>query len=472
MPKMKTLRRSVCALCAVLILLPCVCLPARAAASAYYLTPEEWQTCLDKDITKMMINPGSDATELNFVWHSKNYISFQPILQISDSPDMRDASSFDGAASASDVKGYVVNRVTARALEPDTVYYYRYKTSGGYSDICETRTGDPSSFSFLFISDMQPNEDADIAAESLLFNNTMASALSYRPDVDFIVSGGDQTQHGDSSYEWSAVMASPILRSYAFATVVGNHDNKGTSYGYYVNEPNSDPRPSTSLAGRSWWFRYGSVLFLMLNSNNADIASQYGFISSAVSANKDAKWRVAVFHHDIYGTGRHTQSTDNTALASMLAPLMDMFGVDLVLNGHEHIYGRSYYMKDNKVVTNAGYDDGSVTDPVGTLYLTASSCAGKNRSDEASKALTLPWNAMRVFSDDPLYSVVGVDDGVLSINTYDSVSNEQEDSFTITKTGLPSAGNGSFITYLLNGLSILLANCQFFVKIINDLRSK
>ena len=455
-----------------LILLFTTCIGASAVSvdtGSYACSEVAWDYYCDGDIGKVMITPGADETQINLCWHSPNKASVSPIVRVSEDRRMRDYRSFAGVASESDVEGWAVNRVTVTGLKPETTYYYDYKTDGGYGEVFEYTTGSVKGFSFVYISDMQPDEDANAPEETRIFNNTLAHAIGNHPELDFIVSGGDQTQHGDSSYEWSCIMASPILRSYAWATVVGNHDNKGESYKYYVNNPNTWNGLSTSGAGNNYWFRYGDTLFLMINSTNGNFPDQYNFMKLACNQNKDAKWKIAVFHHDIYGTGRHTLETDNHLLCSILAPLMDEFGVDLALTGHEHIYGRSYIMKDNRVVKTKGYADGEVRDPAGTLYVTANSCAGKNGLSDSASAADLPWCAERIFTEDPLYTVTEIDGYRLKLSTYSAVSGDLVDEFTITKTGIDEKV-GSFLSYFLAALTVLLKNFKIVAGLLRQFR--
>lgn len=88
-------------------------------------------------------------------------------------------------------------------------------------------------------------------------------------------------------------------------------------------------------------------------------------------------------HHDIYGTGHHAADGDNKLLAAIYSALIDRFEIDVCLTGHEHLYGRSFFMKDTKPVKDQKYNaDGAVVDPVGTVYFTASSASGKNRIED------------------------------------------------------------------------------------------
>jgi hypothetical protein len=76
---------------------------------------------------------------------------------------------------------------------------------------------------------------------------------------------------------------------------------------------------------------------------------------------------VAISHRGIYSTSKHSADPDVLATRSQLAPLFDRFGADLVINGHDHEYERSFAL-------HAGNPpDGPPVVGAGTTYVT---CAG------------------------------------------------------------------------------------------------
>lgn len=53
--------------------------------------------------------------------------------------------------------------------------------------------------------------------------------------------------------------------------------------------------------------------------------------------------------------------------------LMDEFGIDVCLTGHDHSYARSYLMADGTAIN---YGDSVAVNPEGTLYIAAGSASG------------------------------------------------------------------------------------------------
>ena len=77
---------------------------------------------------------------------------------------------------------------------------------------------------------------------------------------------------------------------------------------------------------------YGDVLFVVFNTTNINFFESHALAEKAIEANKDAKWRVALFHHDIYGTGHHACDDDNYLLQGVFSAILDKFEFDLAFD--------------------------------------------------------------------------------------------------------------------------------------------
>ncbi len=79
-----------------------------------------------------------------------------------------------------------------------------------------------------------------------------------------------------------------------------------------------------------------NVRFIGLNSNE-EIAAQTEWLDRVLANNKSL-WTICTFHHPIFSTGK---DRDNPQLRAAWKPLFDKYKVDLVLQGHDHTYGRT-----------------------------------------------------------------------------------------------------------------------------------
>lgn len=229
---MKAAKRTLSILLALLMLASCLAIGTSADGSNVLTQPEwnsYWET-VRNDNTLIALTPGADATQLNFCWHSDDTAK-SGVVRIGKSADMTSFKEFVGKASTDSYTGQSVYKVTATGLEPNTVYYYVYGSNGKFSKPVMYRTLSTEKFKLLYISDIQVSSDVeDGREEAYVWQKTLGTALDQNDDISFIVSAGDQTQHGDRANEWAGTLSPAALRSYAMATTVGNHDRKGETY--------------------------------------------------------------------------------------------------------------------------------------------------------------------------------------------------------------------------------------------------
>ena len=66
------------------------------------------------------------------------------------------------------------------------------------------------------------------------------------------------------------------------------------------------------------------------------------WLARDLAANR-AKWTIAVFHHPPYSDGSHVSDTEDrmVQVREHVVPILERYGVDLVLSGHSHGYERT-----------------------------------------------------------------------------------------------------------------------------------
>ncbi len=273
-------------------------------------------------------------------------------------------------------------------------------------------------------------DDTDIAVNTYAWNKTLNCALrenGIAENTSFILSAGDQIDYSDANnyvvreQEYAGYFYPEVLRSIPLATTIGNHESKGDDYSYHYNNPN------TSELGRD-------TLYISLNSNNRNTEEHRQLMKQAIESHKDAKWKIVMFHHDIYGSGSPHSDVDGANLRILFAPLMDEFEIDLCLTGHDHSYARTYQILDGKVIETEGVGEGvsNAVNPEGTLYIAAGSATG-------SKFYTLNrtkqyYIAERSNTPIPTFSTIDVSEDELTIRTYDYEGNNYANAVTIQKT--------------------------------------
>ena len=412
---------------------------------------------------------------------------------------------------------YNSNKVTATGLKENKTYYYSYDNGNGYTKPAAYTTKSTNNFSFAFVGDPQIGSSNELkgkdtkefydaqsnAVKSDAFNwsSTLNAALEKTNDqLSFVVSAGDQIQTrkkkspnkdaSKSEIEYTGYLSPEALKSLPVATTVGNHDADNANYTYHFNRTNASELGSNKVVGGDYYFKYGNALFIMLNTQDTNVAEHKQFIEQTVAANKDCKWRIVTLHQDIYGSAEHSNEPEITNLRYQLTPIFEQNDIDAVLTGHDHAYSRSKmllggtkandytddefdaelekdmdagenpttktvapgnikndstdekdqkylaYLKsimDEKAIETVKKQGSSVINPEGVLYMTAGSSSGSKYYDLVPRQQT--YIAHRWQEDVPTYSVVDVTENSLTINTYRTDNDEKiDETFSITKS--------------------------------------
>lgn len=386
------------------------------------------------DYTSVSMTPGATASELNFAWYATSAPA--AAVRIAKNPEMTDSVMVFDAAGNKDIN--LVNqdssatytkavRVTVKQLEEETTYYYQYTNdkndSGSWSAATKVVTGDTSNFKMIYVGDPQIGSSGDVAHDAFNWDRTLDLALQKDNDIDFILSAGDQvedqrenaTDNDDAEVQYAGYLSASVLENVPLATAIGNHESNGEFYNNHFNNPNQTGK-GTTTAGGDYYFSYGNTLFISLNSNNTNGAEHDEAMQAAVASNPTAKWRIVMFHHDIYGSGAPHADTDGAAKRTYLAPLMDKYNVDVCLMGHDHAYSRTYQILDGKAVDYEVSANGTIADPQGTLYMTANSASGSKYYELST--VQQYYIAARSQDALPTYSTIEMTDNSFQIKTY------------------------------------------------------
>lgn len=341
---------------------------AAAQGGAWENWCKEWET-IKNDWTQVSMSPGSDETEMNFAWYSKDGEKTGFVYGTkSDLSDGRSAVLSQSAAQT----GYQSNKVTLKDLQPGTTYYYQVE---GKDIESFTTDDDTSDFSFIFVGDPQigsSNEEKaktpeDIQKPTFLtaqseavrndsfnWNDTLNKAVAKTGNkASFILSAGDQIQTNAkkvndntiSETEYAGYLSPAVLKSIPVATTVGNHDADNANYTYHFNIANKSSLGDNGYTGGDYYFTYGDALFMVLNTQDTNVNEHKEFIENTVAKNQDCKWRIVTLHQDIYGSAEHSNEPEITQLRYDLVPIFENNDVDIVLTGHDHAYSRSKLLK-------------------------------------------------------------------------------------------------------------------------------
>lgn len=138
---------------------------------------------------------------------------------------------------------------------------------------------------------------------------------------------------------------------------LGNHDAASAPpttqtgpYFDYFNFPTAGEYGGVASNTKAYYsYNYGHVHFLVLESTIASFRDPSGAMANWIRQDLQAdnsRWKVVYFHHPPFSKGSH-DSDSEVELIEMrqnIAPILEQFGVDLVLSGHCHGYERSHFM--------------------------------------------------------------------------------------------------------------------------------
>lgn len=300
---------------------------------------------------------------------------------------------------------YYVARL--RGLQSGHQYRYRVCTHEHYSD-WYTFTIYPrrDTTEFLFVGDVQ-DTIAGVA------NQLLKQAFKQHPQSEFLVCGGDLIERPLDSY-WDEMFKTldSIAQVMPILTVTGNHDYwKGVVCRldprfWLVNSFYQDSHQDDNQV---FSVRYNDIQFICLDSNREFwyLWQQRVWLERQLSTS-DAKWKVLVLHHPLYSI---KGSMNNLIQRCLFNDLVQEYGVDLVLQGHEHAYARMRTEGDK------------------TPVYTVSHCSPKNYRIEFDERFD------RFGSGSRYYQKVSIHGDTLFMTAYDAVSGMLYDSLQIQKQG-------------------------------------
>lgn len=248
-----------------------------------------------------------------------------------------------------------------------------------------------------------PGRDASIRflafGDSGVGSNTQALVAdvmaAQKPDV--VVHTGDLIYPAGADKDYLLNFYRPyhrLIETAFFMPSLGNHDvatKKGAPFLRHFFLPENGPKDVE--AERNYWFDYGPVRFVALDTNMdahggvIPLEQMKTTIADWVRetlADNDAKWRIAYFHQPFY-TGSAHSAEGSAYVKEAYLDAFDDSGIDLVLCGHNHLYERTAPMQHDRIV-----DPGQ-----GIVYVTTGA-GGADRYPENQN----PPDYIRMFDDD------------------------------------------------------------------------
>lgn len=365
--------------------------------------------------TGIILGVGATESQRVVSWYSS--AGTQQVVQVAPTSKLvrgqfpKHSVTFPATVAANSVNGGYNGHATIDSLKKNTAYSYRVGSEVNWSPTYSFRTQDfKGDFDFLFYGDPQIGSSGDVAKDGAGWADTLKVSLAANPKAELLVSGGDQVETANTETQWDAFLGSDKLRQYPWAATIGNHDVGGKAYEQHFWTPNTDRSApfyngdAATRSGGDYWYIYKGVLFIDLNSNayaTGSDAAHLGYVADVIKKHgRDAKYTVLAYHHSIYSPADHANDTDNQQRRQDFPTTFSRLGVDLVLQGHDHSYSRSYVIKNGKKA-NPGEQPGAAKveqGPGGVIYVTANSASGSKYYDLTAPDTTKDPN----YGPDPL----------------------------------------------------------------------
>lgn len=260
------------------------------------------------------------------------------------------------------------HRATATSLAPDTRYAYCLGdgTEDGWTAWKTVRTGPdrPRSFRFLSLGDPQCGFEA--------WGKLLSTASRQNPDAAFLLIAGDLVDRGNERTNWDHffLRAAGVFDALPMMPCAGNHeylDRGPWLYRAFFDLPANGPEGLDP--GLVYSFEYANAFVAVLDSTPATVDAglarrQAEWLDRALSRTA-ATWKFVMFHHPVYASH---PTREYPSLREAWVPVFDRHRVDLVLQGHDHAYLRTYPLREGRQVPTPDRGTTYVVSVSGTKY--------------------------------------------------------------------------------------------------------
>lgn len=323
-----------------------------AAATISYIT-----TSIGENETSMGINYHC-SEESSYVQYSTTTAFTKDTTLTQDAVSTLWSKEVDSSDSNTGFEERYVSRVNLTNLQENTQYYYRVVAGSSISSTYSFKTHSASSTNanILFATDIHAAEGSYSPTRP---NKMMENVRNNVRNINLMVLTGDQVDRGGYQSHWDSYYSGmQIYKNIAVAAIPGNHEYYHTSGGEYVspeffNQFHNNPQNgATERLNSSYYFKYGNILFIMIDTINQKYLSEQKEWFRNTVENNPAQWIIVGSHANAITGGWY--SHDSKWMATNWGPLFEEYQVDLVIGGHEHVFIRKNLMYKNEVNSDLG----------------------------------------------------------------------------------------------------------------------
>ncbi|MDF9796632.1 putative phosphodiesterase [Catalinimonas alkaloidigena] len=246
-------------------------------------------------------------------------------------------------------------------LQAGEKYVYRVGSPDHWSEWFQFDLPDPEHepLSFLYFGDAQNDVKS-------MWSRVIREAYKTMPEIDFMLHAGDLINEHNRDIEWGGWFHAG---SYIHATVPsimtpGNHEYEDVvlapQWKPQFNLPANGP---VGLEETCYQINFPNFKIISLDAEQIDESENFRNAQKqwldSVLTNDPRKWTAITLHYPFYST---KPNRDNQELREHFKPIVDKHKVDIVLQGHDHAYGRG-------MVENVATGSQVVSESSGTMYV-------------------------------------------------------------------------------------------------------
>ena len=303
---------------------------------------------------RIVASPGQEASSsFSVTWRTHADVR-APLLEVvvaGDSPDMGLPRQIVSRSRLLETENGIAGHhdVVVDGLQPDTLYAWRVQGNETWSPWMQLRTaavpGVP--VELLYFGDTQ-NKNASLTTR------VVREAMRHAPKATLALFAGDLVSGGDGEddNEWGEWFdaGGALPTSMMVAPAIGNHE--------YFEEFEDTPQERRVL-GKHWplqfalpangapgaelttyWFDYQGIRIAVIDGTSAldlGTAKAQAKWLDKVLADNPHRWSIVMTHQPFFSP---RADRDNVQLLKYLLPVLQKHRVDLVLQGHDHVYAR------------------------------------------------------------------------------------------------------------------------------------
>jgi hypothetical protein len=248
--------------------------------------------------------------------------------------------------------------LAVNGLLPDTKYFYELGGAGGWFSgdandffVTSPPTGSAKPTRLWVLGD-SGTANANAAA---VRNGYLTYSVSRPADLVLMLGDNAYTSGTDLQYQAAVFDMYPtVLQNTPLWSTIGNHDTASSVtppptlsyFNIFTLPQNAEAGGVASGTEKYYSFDYANIHFVCLDAMTSDrgVSGPMNTWLAADLATTAQDWIIAFWHHPPYSKGSHDSDleTELIQMRQNAVPILESYGVDLVLCGHSHAYERSF----------------------------------------------------------------------------------------------------------------------------------